>query len=121
MKRVKMQLCTTDQTTALTLSYVNLTQGNGHTVPIEMIVRTEKTTKLNLDVVCEKQIGEGSFGVVFKGRFELNDVAVKKMKEIRAKESLNKFSREVERLTSSGATRSSTSTACASFPTTSCW
>ena len=34
------------------------------------------------DIVCEKQIGDWSFGVVFKGSFRLNDVAIKKMKDV---------------------------------------
>ena len=81
----------------MTLSCVGLTRVNEHTVPIEMTVRTEKTTRLHYDgVVCEKRIAEGGFGVVFKGKFELNDVAVKQMKEIGAtEESLDEFANDV--------------------------
>ena len=43
---------------------------------------TDVTTKLHYDdIVCEKKIGEGSFGIVFKGIFRGHEVAVKKMKE----------------------------------------
>ena len=34
------------------------------------------------DVEYEKQIGEGSFGILFKGTFRGNDVALKKMKDV---------------------------------------
>ena len=50
-----------------------------------MCFETELTTKLHYDdITCEKQIGEGSFGVVYNGTFGANDVAVKKMKEVTA-------------------------------------
>ena len=86
--------CTTKQATAL--SCVDLTRGKEHTIQIEMIVRTEKTRLHYNDVVCEKQIGEGSFGVVSKVKFEGKNVAVKKMKEIGASEaSMEEFVTEV--------------------------
>ena len=70
------------------------------TVPLGIKAETEVTTKLHYDdVVCEKQIGEGSFGVVFKGTFRGNDVAIKKMKEVDASEaSMAEFEKEVAML-----------------------
>ena len=62
--------------------------------------KTELTTKLHCDdIVCEKEIGEGSFGVVYKGKFAGNDVAVKRMKEVDAtEESMEEFEKEVTML-----------------------
>ena len=74
-------------------------RGNGHKrVGVEF--ETELTTKLHYDdVVAEKQSGEGSFGIVFKGTFRGNDVAVKKMKEVGASaDSLDEFVKEVDML-----------------------
>ena len=46
-------------------------------------VRTKATTEITTkshynDVVCEMQIGEGSFGIVFRGMFKRTDVVIKK-------------------------------------------
>lgn len=69
-------------------------------IPIGLKAETELTTKLYYDdIVCETQIGEGSFGVVFKGRFRDNVVAVKKMKEVGAsEEAMEEFAKEVAML-----------------------
>ena len=65
-----------------------------------MKAETEVTTRLHSDdIICEKQIGEGSFGVVFKGSFHGNDVAINRMKGIRVSEdSLAEFAKEVDLL-----------------------
>ena len=50
-------------------------------------------------VVAEKQIGEGSFGVVFRGTFRGQDAAIKKMKEVDASaDSMAEFEKEVAML-----------------------
>ena len=69
-------------------------------IPLGIRAETEVSTKLHYDdVVCEKQIGEGSFGVVFKGTFMGNDVAVKKMKEVDASaDTMAEFAKEVSML-----------------------
>ena len=75
--------------------------GTGRTVSkkVEIAFDTEMTTKLHCDdIVCEKQIGEWSFGVVYKGTFRGNDVAVK-MKEVDATaDSMDEFAKEVAML-----------------------
>ena len=69
-------------------------------VSIGIKAETEVTTKLHYnDVMCEKQIGEGSFGVVFLGTFRGNAVAVKRMKEVDASaNSMDEFIKEVAML-----------------------
>ena len=66
-------------------------------IPIGVKAETEMTTILHYDdIACEKQIGEGSFGVVFKGTFRGDVVEVKKMKDVVASEaSMDEFVREV--------------------------
>ena len=90
------------------------------TVSVWIKAATEVSTKLHYDdIACETQIGEGSFGVVFKGTFRGEDVAVKKMKEVGAsEESMDEFEKRSRCWTSSGASRSSTSTARARSQTT---
>ena len=70
------------------------------TVPVGVKAVTEVSTKLHYgDVACEAQVGEGSFGVVFKGTFRGNDVAVKKMKDVDASdEAMDEFLKEVAML-----------------------
>ena len=70
--------------------------GTTQTKRVGVCFETELTTKLHFDdIICEKQIGEGSFGVVFKGTFRGNDVAVKKMKEVdTSADSMDEFTKE---------------------------
>ena len=67
-------------------------------IPVQ--AETELTSKLHYDdIVCEKQIGEGSFGIVFKGKFRGETVAVKKMKGVGVTdESMDEFAKEVAML-----------------------
>ena len=67
------------------------------TIPVCVKAETEVTTRLHYDdVICEKQIGEGSFGVVFIGTFRGDCVAIKKMKDVDAsRDTLDEFSKEV--------------------------
>ena len=90
--------CTVDDRVAVVVRQSNSVETAN--VSIGLNVETELMTKLHYDdVLCDKQIGEGSFGVVFKGTFRGNEVAVKKMKEIGATaDSLEEFEKEVEML-----------------------
>ena len=70
------------------------------TVYVGLKAVTEGKTKLQYnDVLYEKQIREGVFGIVFKGTFKGNDDAVKKMKEVGGSaESMEEFEKEVAML-----------------------
>ena len=77
-------------------------RGDGKTVTKRVCVdlETEMTTVLHYnDVVCETQIGEGSFGVVFRGTFQGSEVAVKKMKEVGLhNDAMSEFMKEISML-----------------------
>ena len=48
------------------------------TKSIKINANTQKTTRLDPEEIIEgKRLGEGSFGVVFKGEFQGNTVAIK--------------------------------------------
>ncbi|ELP84412.1 serine/threonine protein kinase HT1, putative [Entamoeba invadens IP1] len=60
---------------------LDITSGQQITTSVTVNVTTEESTKLNYRELEElSQIGEGSFGVVYKGTFRGNTVAIKKMK-----------------------------------------
>ena len=49
----------------------------------------------NDEVVRDKQIGEGIFGIVFKGTFKGNDVAVDQKKDIDVDDAMDELAKEV--------------------------
>ncbi|EKE37303.1 hypothetical protein ENUP19_0020G0012 [Entamoeba nuttalli] len=75
----------------------NLSTGKRYTVTISIDCMTEVSCRLSPnDIVEERIIGEGSFGVVFLGYFKGNKVAIKKLKKLQVLENMiNEFKDEV--------------------------
>ena len=69
-------------------------------VPLAVRAETEVTTRLHYrDVTGEQKIGEGSFGVVFKGTFHGNDVVIKTMKDVGMRaDAMGEFMKESDTL-----------------------
>ncbi|ELP89915.1 protein serine/threonine kinase, putative [Entamoeba invadens IP1] len=67
---------------------------------IKVSAKTKKSTKLNYRELEEtKKIGEGSFGIVYKGLFKEKIVAIKKLKNANTtKQALDEFDKEVSML-----------------------
>ncbi|ELP92345.1 protein serine/threonine kinase, putative [Entamoeba invadens IP1] len=74
-------LCSCQINDKVAVIALDITNGQQITTSVTVNVTTEQSTKLNYRELEEfSQIGEGSFGVVFKGTFRGNTVAIKKMK-----------------------------------------
>ena len=84
---------------AIVYQVLNSTSESNQT-EIKMKYKTEMSTRLDPDELIEdKKLGEGSFGIVFKGTFRGNEVAIKRMKEAADnKERKEEFDKEVSML-----------------------
>ncbi|ELP90569.1 protein serine/threonine kinase, putative [Entamoeba invadens IP1] len=94
---------TTKINTTIALVTKSIESGDETVNNINMKANTEVTTRLDPnELEEEKQIGEGSFGVVFIGTFRGNKVAIKKLKQTEShvilESEIDEFEKEVQML-----------------------
>ena len=97
--------CTTNVNETIKLISANLKKGMTTETDIKIHAETELTTRLDPDeLIQEKKLGEGSFGIVFLGNFRGYKVAIKKMKNVSAENegdnnnAMEEFEKEVSML-----------------------
>ncbi|ELP93691.1 protein kinase, putative, partial [Entamoeba invadens IP1] len=92
--------CTTKISGTLQIVSQNIKTNEENFNGIIMRGITEKTTRIDYDELEEeKKLGEGSFGIVYKGSFRGNVVAIKRLKHVFDDEnSMDEFSNEVQML-----------------------
>ncbi|ELP89094.1 hypothetical protein EIN_448650 [Entamoeba invadens IP1] len=75
-------LCTMNLNDEVVIIFLDLNNSIEQTTHVKISAQVEKSTKLDYDEIKEdKKLGEGSFGIVFKGSYRGNVVAIKKMKQ----------------------------------------
>ncbi|ELP94289.1 protein serine/threonine kinase, putative [Entamoeba invadens IP1] len=93
-------ICTSKIDTTLLVISKSLKDGKENYNEVKMVGITAQSTRIDPDELKEeKKLGEGSFGIVVKGTFRNNTVAIKKMKEVsNEKVAMVEFTKEVEML-----------------------
>ncbi|ELP91529.1 protein serine/threonine kinase, putative [Entamoeba invadens IP1] len=83
----------------ITLFSVNFKSGITKETQINLVAITQISTKLDNEELNEdKKLGEGGFGIVYKGTYKGNEVAIKKLKEMVGNSLLSFFEKEVTML-----------------------
>ncbi|ELP88651.1 protein kinase, putative, partial [Entamoeba invadens IP1] len=94
--------CTMDLSDEVVIVSLDLHSGKQNTTFINIKALVEQSTRLDYDEIkTEKKLGEGSFGIVFKGTYRGNVVAIKKMKQVdnsNKENTIEEFKKEVEML-----------------------
>ncbi|ELP95302.1 tyrosine protein kinase FRK, putative [Entamoeba invadens IP1] len=94
--------CTMDLTDEVMIVSLDLKGGKQNTTLMNIKALVEQSTRLDYDEIkTEKKLGEGSFGIVYKGTYRGNVVAVKKMKHVENSNDeigMIEFTKEVEML-----------------------
>ncbi|ELP86086.1 protein serine/threonine kinase, putative [Entamoeba invadens IP1] len=93
-------LCTMTFNETIMLVALDVSKGEEYTFPIKIQTKTVLSSSLDDDeLVFDKEIGKGTFGIVYKGMFRGNVVAIKKMKDVGATPTqITDFEKEVEML-----------------------
>ena len=79
--RIK-SFCTLNYEDDISLTALIMSKGETVVIPIKIKFSTKLSSKLDPDeLIQERKLGEGSFGIVFLGTYRGNKVAIKKMKD----------------------------------------
>ena len=93
-------LCSCELNDHIKIIALDIRKGKQLITEMPIHFNTEISTRLDYyELIQEKKLGEGSFGIVFLGTFRGNKVAIKKIKTVnQVRESMEEFEKEVAML-----------------------